>query len=116
MASGQCDLDAKTRERLLERQKFRLAMREEYLKQATNPHRVAGGGSVFDQGLQRFAAARVTQYDHFKPNFKTTRKGFFLVVLPIFFTAWLFKSDRDRKEHQYRTGQVSYRDRQFKFV
>lgn len=137
----QCDIDAKTRERLLDRQKFRMAMREEFIKQLTNPHRVQGGGTVvsfarislnltsklnvmssllpflqFDQGLQRFQAARVTQYDHFKPNFKTARKGFFLVLFPIVAYAYMLKKERSGREHLYRTGQVSYRDRKFKFI
>ncbi|XP_055711565.1 uncharacterized protein LOC129806812 [Phlebotomus papatasi] len=112
----QCDIDAKTRERLLDRQKFRMTMREEFIKQLTNPHRVQGGGTVFDQGLQRFQAARVTQYDHFKPNFKTARKGFFVVLFPIVAYAYMLKKERSGREHLYRTGQVSYRDRKFKFI
>ncbi|XP_055694036.1 uncharacterized protein LOC129796267 [Lutzomyia longipalpis] len=116
MGDNQYDVDAKTREKLLERQKFRMNMRQEFLKQLTNPHRVEGGGHIFDQGLQRFQAARVTQYEHFKPNFKTTRKGFFLVLLPITLYGWMMKREREGREHLYRTGQVSYRDRKFKFI
>ncbi|GAB0097151.1 uncharacterized protein DMENIID0001_127590 [Sergentomyia squamirostris] len=112
----QFDIDAKTRERLLERQKYRMEMRQEFLKQTSNPHRVAAGGTVFDTGMQRFQAARVTQFEHFKPNFKTAKRGFFIVLLPIVAYAWLMKSERSAREHQYRTGQVAYRDRKFKFI
>lgn len=59
---------------------------------------------------------RVSHYDHFKPNFKTFRIGFLTVVAPIIFFALAFKWERDTKEAKYRTGQVAYKDRLFKFI
>lgn len=38
------------------------------------------------------------------------------VVIPIAVYAWALKSERDGREHLYRTGQVAYKDRNFKFI
>lgn len=69
----------------------------------------------FDTALQRFIAMKATGYDHFKPTPKTTILGMMLVGIPILGYAYLLKSVRDKDEHKYRTGQVAYRDRRFKF-
>ncbi|BFG03846.1 uncharacterized protein DMAD_02975 [Drosophila madeirensis] len=95
-----------------------LKLRNEYLKQSSNPfrHATGEGGTVFDAGLARFQAMRVSNYEHFKPTGKSFRTGLFAVVLPIVIYAWALKSERDGREEQYRTGQVAYKDRQFKFI
>ncbi|KAH8306010.1 hypothetical protein KR018_010741 [Drosophila ironensis] len=95
-----------------------LKLRNEYLKQSSNPYRHATGegGTVFDAGLSRFQAMRVSHYEHFKPTGKSFRTGLFAVVLPITLYAWALKSERDCREQKYRTGQVAYKDRQFKFI
>uniref|UniRef100_A0A7R9AYP2 NADH dehydrogenase [ubiquinone] 1 beta subcomplex subunit 4 n=1 Tax=Timema shepardi TaxID=629360 RepID=A0A7R9AYP2_TIMSH len=72
--------------------------------------------SPFDTGVQRFIAMRATGYDHFKPTPKSAGYGLGLVFIPIALYAWLLKSSRDKQEHKYRTGQVAYRDRRFKFI
>jgi hypothetical protein len=59
---------------------------------------------------------RVSHWEYFKPTFVTARKGFLMVVLPIGFFAWLFKSERDAREAVYRSGTVSYADRKHKFI
>ncbi|EDV37574.1 uncharacterized protein Dana_GF11341 [Drosophila ananassae] len=95
-----------------------LKLRNEYLKQSSNPfrHATGEGGTVFDAGLSRFQAMRVSNYEHFKPTGKSFRTGLFAVVLPIALYAWALKAERDSREEKYRTGQVSYKDRQFKFI
>ncbi|XP_016927900.2 uncharacterized protein ND-B15 [Drosophila suzukii] len=95
-----------------------LKLRAEYLKQSSNPYRHASGegGTVFDAGLARFQAMRVANYEHFKPTGKSFRTGLFAVVLPIALYAWALKAERDGREEKYRTGQVAYKDRQFKFI
>lgn len=59
---------------------------------------------------------RVSHFEHFKPTGKSFRVGFFTVVLPIVLYTWALKSVRDKQEHKYRTGQVAYKDRRFKFI
>uniref|UniRef100_Q6IDF5 NADH dehydrogenase [ubiquinone] 1 beta subcomplex subunit 4 n=1 Tax=Drosophila melanogaster TaxID=7227 RepID=Q6IDF5_DROME len=95
-----------------------LKLRQEFLKQSSNPYRHATGegGTVFDAGLARFQAMRVSNYEHFKPTGKSFRTGLFAVVLPIALYAWALKAERDGREEKYRTGQVAYKDRQFKFI
>ncbi|KAH8327318.1 hypothetical protein KR074_010067 [Drosophila pseudoananassae] len=121
-----------------------LKLRNEYLKQSSNPfrHATGEGGTVvsaktatilrlchqddefhrvlyvfqFDAGLSRFQAMRVSNYEHFKPTGKSFRTGLFAVALPIVLYAWALKAERDGREEKYRTGQVAYKDRQFKFI
>lgn len=70
----------------------------------------------FDHGMQRFQAMSVTNFDHFKPTWKSLKVGFFGCILPIAAYAYFLKKERDGREHLYRTGQVAYKDRQFKFI
>ncbi|KAL7736469.1 hypothetical protein ACLKA6_019670 [Drosophila palustris] len=95
-----------------------LKLRNEYLKQSSNPfrHATGEGGTVFDAGLARFQSMRVSNYQHFRPTGHSFRMGLFAVVLPIVAYAWALKSERDGREEKYRTGQVAYKDRQFKFI
>lgn len=66
--------------------------------------------------MYRFNAMRVSHYEHFKPTFRSFKVGFLLVVGPILATAYLFKSTRSAQEEKFRTGQVAYKDRLFKFI
>lgn len=59
---------------------------------------------------------RVNQFDHFKPNYKTFKSGFLLVVAPILLTVWAFKYERGAREEKCRTGQIAYKDRWFKLI
>ncbi|EDW10020.1 uncharacterized protein LOC6580228 [Drosophila mojavensis] len=95
-----------------------LKLRNEYLKQSSNPfrHATGEGGTVFDAGLARFQAMRVSHIEHFRPTGHAFRTGLFAVVLPIAIYAWMLKSERDGREQKYRTGQVAYKDRRFKFI
>lgn len=70
----------------------------------------------FDPALQRWHAMRVSHFEHFKPTGNALRTGLLCVVAPIVLYTWWLKSDRDRRELAFRTGQVSYKDRQFKFI
>lgn len=66
--------------------------------------------------MARFQAMRVSNYEHFRPTGTAFRTGMFAVVLPIVVYAWALKTERDGREQKYRTGQVAYKDRQFKFI
>lgn len=70
----------------------------------------------FDSGVARFQAMRVNNFEHFKPNGYTFRLGMSVVVLPIILYAWAMKAERAGRERQYRNGEVSYKDRGFKFI
>ncbi|XP_065091899.1 uncharacterized protein ND-B15 [Ochlerotatus camptorhynchus] len=96
----------------------RAAIRNEYWRTMTNPHGHLHGesGGVFDTGLARFQAMRVNHFEHFKPSGRTLKIGMFGTVIPIVLYALMLKKERDGREEQYRTGQVAYRDRRFKFI
>ncbi|EAA00737.4 AGAP011829-PA, partial [Anopheles gambiae str. PEST] len=96
----------------------RAALRNEYWRTMTNPHNHLRGesGGVFDTGLARFQAMRVNHYEHFKPTGRSFKIGLFTVVIPIIVYAKMMKNERDQREQQYRTGQVAYADRRFKFI
>lgn len=70
----------------------------------------------FDPATQRYQAMRISHYEHFKPTGLSLRTGLFVVVLPIVLYTWWMKSDRDRRELRFRSGEVAYKDRQFKFI
>ncbi|XP_065156240.1 uncharacterized protein [Atheta coriaria] len=114
----QYDLAAKDIERLKANAKRRLELRNEFLKQQSDPFRHASGegGHVFDPAIQRFGAMRLSSFEHFKANAKNVRTGLFCVVIPLAATMYIFKTQRERDEEKYRTGQVAYKDRRFKFI
>lgn len=70
----------------------------------------------FDPALMRFQAMRVSHKDFFKPTGKAVFWGWALCVAPIVLCYKLARRERDEKERQYRNGEVSYADRQFKFI
>lgn len=70
----------------------------------------------FDPAMQRFHAMRVSHTEHFRPTGKTFRMGFFLVIAPIICFALAIERERGGREAKYRNGEVSYRDRLFKFI
>ncbi|KAL2726830.1 NADH dehydrogenase ubiquinone 1 beta subcomplex subunit 4 [Vespula squamosa] len=90
----------------------RLELRNEYLKELQDPRR---SDIVLDKGWLRFYATRV-QLEHI---FKQTPYNTFLMFAIIGGTLWCagtnIKRFRDKKEHLFRTGQISYTDRMFKF-
>jgi len=112
----QYDVTPQERRNVEDRARLRQNLRSEWLKLYENPHRMATGemGYAFDPALQRWISMKAWQYHYFKPNTKT-------LIYPIGFIAavvgyaWLLKWDRDGKEHLYRTGQISHRDRRNKF-
>ncbi|XP_071537057.1 NADH dehydrogenase [ubiquinone] 1 beta subcomplex subunit 4 [Panulirus ornatus] len=104
-------------EAIRERTAYRAALKKEYMRQILDPHRHGSGegGVVFDPAIQRFAAMRACQYDHFKATPRTSMMGF-LILIPFVSYAWLLKRDKEEFEKKCRTGQLAYADREFKFV
>lgn len=70
----------------------------------------------FDPAVQRFQAMRVSHAEHFKPTGRAAFWGFALLVAPVFILFTLAKNERQEKERKYRNGEISYADRQFKFI
>lgn len=66
--------------------------------------------------MYRFQAMRVSHFDHFKPTFRSFKLGFLGVVLPIILFAKAMEYERAGREAKYKTGQVAYKDRLFKFI
>ncbi|XP_066943450.1 NADH dehydrogenase [ubiquinone] 1 beta subcomplex subunit 4 [Macrobrachium rosenbergii] len=94
------------------------AIKKEFIKQITNPHRHASGegGALFDPAVQRYMSMKVTLYDHFKPTVKTSLMGLGLIVLPIIGYGYMMKVQHDAFDHKCRTGQIPYAERKFKFI
>lgn len=59
---------------------------------------------------------KVNTYEHFRPTPKNALMALAALVIPMAGYAYLLKSERDCKEKAYRTGQVAYKDRNFKFI
>lgn len=64
----------------------------------------------------RFQAMRATHTQFFKPTGTAAFWGMALCVVPIVGIYWLERKERDAKEAKFRNGEVSYRDREFKFI
>ncbi|GAB1867590.1 NADH dehydrogenase [ubiquinone] 1 beta subcomplex subunit 4 [Camponotus japonicus] len=100
------------REIALWRDAKRRQLRELYLKDSGHPTK----SLLFDSGLYRFAASKMSIRQYFVPTALGYLTKVGTVAAAIIFTAVLLKKRRDAREHLYRTGQVSYADRPFKFV
>ncbi|KAI8120501.1 hypothetical protein FF38_04503 [Lucilia cuprina] len=112
------DLSKAEKEFLQRKHEQTMKLRAEFIKQSSNPfrHATGEGGTLFDAGLARFQAMRVSNFEHFKPTGHAFRVGMSLVVLPIIGYAWALNKEREGRELQYRNGEVAYKDRRFKFI
>ncbi|KAF7995133.1 hypothetical protein HCN44_004605 [Aphidius gifuensis] len=112
------DVSRVERKILEEKAKRRAILRHEYLKQIENPFRQAlgTGGTVDDPSVNRFMAMRAAGAEYFKPTWKNGLWQLGWVVAPIVIVTYVVYKSREAKEHSYRTGQVSYRDRPEKFI
>jgi NADH dehydrogenase (ubiquinone) 1 beta subcomplex subunit 4 len=93
MADKQYDVTAKNKRLVHEYAKRRAVLREEYIKQITNPHRhkTGEGGTLFDSGAQRFMSMGATEYDHFRPTPRTSLYG--LCYCDSYDCIWLLGED-----------------------
>lgn len=66
--------------------------------------------------MMRFQAMRVSHFEHFRPTGKSAFWGLALCVFPIALIHFAQRKERDAREEKYRNGEVSYRDREFKFI
>jgi NADH dehydrogenase (ubiquinone) 1 beta subcomplex subunit 4 len=109
------DVTREERRAMQERAALRDALREEYRRKVTNPHRGVGG-YVFDPAVQRFLSMRANHYEQFRPAPKNAAFGFVFMVAPFLFFWWKFQKDKDDLEHKCRTGQIAYKDRNWKYI
>ncbi|XP_045769895.1 uncharacterized protein LOC123870571 [Maniola jurtina] len=102
--------------KLIQKQAERRAeMRREFLKQRTNPWKhAAEAGYVFDPAHQKFISMKVTQFDRFQPNRRTSLFGFFTIIVPMVTYGYFIWHERNGREQKIRAGEVPYRDRLFK--
>lgn len=90
----------------------RRQLREIYLRDAGHPTR----SLLCDTGIYRLASANATVAKRFMPtltNFLT--KSLFIGAL-LTSTYFAIETRRAKREHMYRTGQVSYADREYKLL
>lgn len=90
----------------------RRRLRELYLKQAGHPTK----SLLFDTGMYRYVAAKTSIEKHFVPNAINWMTRFGAIVTSIVIVGLFIKKTKEAEEHLYRTGQVSYADREFKFA
>lgn len=98
-----------------ERAAMRAEMKQEFQRKYNNPFRGVGG-YIHDPQMQRFLSMRATLWDQFKPAPKNFLFAFSVTVIPVAFLTYLLQTTRDKRERQYRNGEISYRDREYKFV
>jgi len=109
------DITAEERRAIQERAKLREGLRQEYQKKVTNPHRGVGG-FIFDPVVQRFLSMRANHWEQFKPTPKNAAFAFFLGLGPIIFFSWWIYKDRTEFEAKCRRGEISYKDRDWKYI
>jgi len=113
--SNMYDVTAEERRAIAERSAVRETLRKEYQKKLTNPYRGVGG-YIFDPAVQRFLSMRSNHYEQFKATPKSAAFGFFGALLPIALLWYLVDWDRSTREGRIRRGEVSYADRDWKFI
>ena len=109
------DVTIEERRAIEERAKMREALRLEYQKKVTNPHRGVGG-FIFDPTVQRFLSMRANHWEQFKPAPKNAAFAFFFGLGPILFLWWKINKDRTDLDTKCRRGEISYKDRDWKYI
>ncbi|KAF3428855.1 hypothetical protein E2986_04030 [Frieseomelitta varia] len=107
------DISPKQREILQFKHTRKIQLRQQYLKEILNP---AVQTMPIDDAIQRLAFLR-SQHE-----FVVQTRFWPHVVVGIAYLGSMYLAARiltyfkDKQEHIYRTGQLSYRDREFKFA
>ena len=106
------DVSPKQREVIEWRAARRKQLREEYLRQILHPKKQE---IVIDSAMQRFGIMRLTHEYQVKLTGKSFVIGFCGTLGFIALCMWTVAGVKNRQEHEYRSGLVSYADREFKF-
>ncbi|XP_075227591.1 NADH dehydrogenase (ubiquinone) B15 subunit [Lycorma delicatula] len=99
-----------------QKQKLRNALRQEYWKKITKPPTDVYGETIFDPGHQRYVSMNATRSKNFRPTAWNGFLFFAMFVVPFSATVYMFKKDRETREALLRSGQVAYKDRNYKFI
>lgn len=68
----------------------------------------------FDPALQRFMSMKVTQFEFFQANRRTSLVGICAIIIPMFSYGYILWKHRTDREAKIRNGELRYRDRMFK--
>ncbi|XP_032663412.1 uncharacterized protein LOC116840614 [Odontomachus brunneus] len=90
----------------------RKQLREIYLRDSGHPTK----SLLCDTGIYRFASANATVAKRFVPTLTSFLTKVFIIGGLITATYLKLEKDKREQEHKLRTGQVSYADRNCKFV
>ncbi|XP_045467581.1 uncharacterized protein LOC123675994 [Harmonia axyridis] len=112
------DIPPERQQVLRENASRRMELRNYFLKESSNPFKISdkSQGHLFDPAMQRYGALKVTEYERFKPNLKTFKYPFWILIVPFTITSYMMYTDRKNKEERFRSGLVSYKERTFKFM
>jgi len=105
------DVSEKEMGLMKKRAEMRAQLKAYWIKEFNNPHTRQHGGFVFDPQIQRWAAAKASYYEYFKPDKRATRFLFLGIIFPVWGMHKLYCWERDFKEEQYTSGTVAYQDR-----
>lgn len=106
------DVSPKMRKVIEWRYAKRKELRQQYLKEVLNPTRQL---MPLDSGIERIATLRIHHQYVVDITFKYHVMGGLCFIGIIALMTWTTKMLKERQEKLYRTGQVSYADREFKF-
>jgi len=93
------------------RAEMRAQLKAYWIKEYNNPHTRQFGGYMFDPQVQRWAAARASYYEYFKPSAKNFRWLVVGLIFPVFGFIKLYYWEHDWKEEQFTSGTIAYQDR-----
>uniref|UniRef100_A0A6B0UPF8 NADH dehydrogenase [ubiquinone] 1 beta subcomplex subunit 4 n=1 Tax=Ixodes ricinus TaxID=34613 RepID=A0A6B0UPF8_IXORI len=112
------DVTHEEKRRIQERAKLRATLKQEYVRQITDPHKHGQGGLLFDPAVQRFHSAKAGAqiYETFKPTPRGAARWLGVCILPMLAFGYLVKRDREEFERKCRTGEIKYEDRMFKLM
>jgi len=90
---------------------MRAQLKAYWIKEYNNPHLRQFGGYVFDPQIQRWAAAKSSYYEYFKPTAKNFRFFGLGVLLPVFGFYKLYQYEDAWREEQFTSGTIAYQHR-----
>ncbi|XP_066156443.1 NADH dehydrogenase [ubiquinone] 1 beta subcomplex subunit 4 [Euwallacea fornicatus] len=107
------DVSPETQRITQEKLQRKLYLRNEFLKQKSDPFRHASGagGTVFDSALLRYQSLSVNYSQFFRPNGKNIFQGIVYLIMPMVGCYYMIYNSRRKKEEAYRKGEVAYKDR-----
>lgn len=112
------DLSHEEKRLVQERAKLKAELRQEYIRQLTDPHKHGSGGVLFDPQMMRHQAARSHSmiFEHFRPTPKGGLQWFAVTIAPMLILGYFIYNDRKEFERKCRSGEIAYKDRMFKMV